>query len=65
MIKQLIQNINKCLDCPFVEWDYDPKGNVYHSCQHSNFDKSEEIQIIDDIGNIPDWCPLPEKNNND
>lgn len=61
MTKQIIRNINKCFECPFLEWDYNSKGDTYNYCTNNKFNQSETIQIINDIGGVPDWCPLPDK----
>ncbi len=61
MTKQIIRNIEKCFECPFMEWDYNPKGDTYNYCTNLNLDQKDNFWAIADISGIPSWCPLPDK----
>lgn len=58
-MKQYIQNVETCSDCPFVVWNYTEFGKVVWECDHGNFSFEEE-KIIDDPTRIPEWCPFPD-----
>jgi len=58
-MKQYIQNVKTCSDCPFVIWNYNEFGVVVWECDNLKFDLDEE-KIISDSAIIPDWCPLPD-----
>ncbi len=61
MTKQIIRDVDKCFECPFMEWDYNSKGDTYNYCTNLKLDQKDNIWAIQDIGGIPSWCPLPDK----
>lgn len=61
-MKYYYKEIDSCANCPFCQWEYfDCRPDAY-ICKLSD---EERIICADDqpeeLENIPDWCPLPDK----
>ena len=54
-IYPVTNEINCCVDCHWV-LDWSDTGKKEYKCN-----KVKRIRIIKDEGEIPKWCPLPDK----
>lgn len=47
--------------CPFLEWDYLPNGFTFNYCTNLFLESINiEGKTIDNVNDIPIWCPLPD-----
>lgn len=53
-MKYLSLEIEKCVDCPYLDVDW-MNGDDY--CNHSGVNRN----IISDTMDIPKWCPLTDR----
>lgn len=56
MSKQTTIKIDKCIDCPFCS-ESCPDIDV---CFHEDSPGKEQCIKIEDVFEIPEWCPLKE-----
>ncbi len=75
-MKQIIENIEQCGNCKFIKRYYtdDSEKDFIYECWHPEIlkemglpsdlkfedDEDTDSRKIDNINQIPNWCPLPD-----